>query len=164
MNDLTPRKAAGAPLGNRNAVRLNPKVRAVIAHRLTNADSTWKSACKAVGCPERTFYKAKHSPHFTEHFKLLGRNKLLTEILPDAMHVYHDLIKSSQSDYVRADLAKDAMAQAGVRDRIDGAQRGAGIGSINITIGGRPGETVRISTQDVVHDGAAPSSEDERTD
>ena len=150
MNALTAhKKPAGAPTGNTNAVRLNAKVRAAIAHRLANPGTTWKECCAIVGLSEVTFYKAKRSPHFQTHFTALGRDKLLTDILPDALHTYGDLIRNSASDYVRADLAKDALAQAGVRDRIDGSQRQTGIGSITIHIGARPGEPVRIAADDV---------------
>lgn len=164
MNQLTPRKPSGAQPGNRNAIRLNPKVRAAIAYRFTNPNASNLEACKAVGCPERTFYKAKRSPHFREHFTQLGKDGLL-DLVPNAIGRMADILKDPKaSPYVVADIAKDVTAQAGVRERLDGAARPAGIGSITINIGGRPGEQVRIEAQDVVHNGSAARPEDERTD
>lgn len=159
----TPPRKAGGTLGNTNAVRLSPKVRAAIAHRLTNPGATWSECCAAAACPERTFYKARKSPHFAEHFRQIGRDKLLVDILPHAIERYDGLIRNGASEYVAADLAKDAMLQAGVRITTEGAARPSGIGSITIHIGPRPGETVKIETQQLVHDGSAPSPEDEQT-
>lgn len=128
---LTTRKPS--PLtGNKNAVRLNPRVRAAIAHRLANPGATWSECCTAAGCPERTFYKARKSAHFAEHFKQLGRDKLLVDILPHAIERYEGLIRKSESEYVAADLAKDAMAQAGVRVTPDGAGRPSATGGVSI--------------------------------
>lgn len=145
-----PRKARGGPIGNRKAVRLNPKVRAAIAHRLANPGVTWKDALAAVGCAERTFYDAKASPYFAEHFRLLGRDKILTDILPHAIERYGDLIRNGNSEYVVADLAKDAMAQAGVRTPTDGASKQPTAGSITIYIGAQPQAVSDATPQDVV--------------
>lgn len=161
---LPAKRPVGGIPGNKHAVRLNPKVRAAIAYRLTNPNSTWKSACKAVECSERTLHKAKASPHFRTHFQSLARDKLFTEIVPDALHVYGDLIRSAESDYVRADLAKDALAQAGVRDRLDGAQRPAATGGVRISFITVNAQNAQIVAQDVVRNGIAVSPEDERND
>ena len=159
---LPARKASGAQPGNRNARRLNPKVKAVVALLLTDPDITVEAACERSQCPRRTFYKAEHSDAYAAHLAALGRTRLRTRILAKAMHRYERLV-DAESEYVAADISKDVLAQAGVRDRLDSAQRPSGIGSITIHIGPRPGDTVRIATQEVVDNGTAPSPEDEQT-
>lgn len=143
----TTERKPGAPVGNKNAVRLSAKVRAAIAHLIINPDATNEQACAAVGCPTRTFYKAKKSPHFEQHFKELTRHGLLTRVVAKAARVYENLL-DGDSEYVKADIAKDALAQAGVRERVDGAYRQPSAGSITIIIGGRPGEQVRVTASD----------------
>ena len=161
MNAITPRKPSGAQPGNRNAIRLNAKVRAAIAYRFTNPGASNLEACKAVGCPERTFYKAKKSSHFRAHFQQLGKDGLL-DLVPNAIARMGDILNDKEASlYVVADIAKDVAAQAGVRDKLDGAQRPTGIGSITIHIGARPGEAVKIEAHTDTSLGADENKEEQ---
>lgn len=143
MNNITPRKPSGAPIGNKNAVRLNPKVRAVAAILLTEPDITVEAACERAQCPRSTFYQAERSEAYQAYLQSLSRTRLRTRIAAKAMHRYERLI-DAQSEYVAADISKDALSQIGVREKLDHGQRAAGIGSITINIGPRPSGTVRI--------------------
>lgn len=159
MNALAPRKPSGAQPGNRNASRLNPKVKAVVALLLTDPDISVEAACERSQCPRRTFYKAEHSEAYAAHLASLGRTRLRTRIVAKALRRYEALL-DSESDYVAADIAKDALAQARVRDKLDSAQRSPITGGIRIsfvTIAAQHGEP---QTQHVVIDGLAAEPDD----
>lgn len=138
------KRSSGAQPNNKNASRLNPKVKAVVGLLLSDPKLTVEAACEQAQCVRRTFYKAERSEAYAAYIASLGRTKLRTRILAKAMHRYERLV-DAESEYVAADIAKDALAQAGVRDRLDGAQRQPTAGSITIIIGSRPLENVQIA-------------------
>ena len=129
---LPAKRPNGAPIGNKNASRLGPKVRAALAHLVAHPEDTIKAACAAVGCGERTFYDAQHSEAFAEHLRLLARGRIKTTILTKALARYESLV-GAESEYVAADISKDVLGQAGVRDRLDSAPRPAATGGIRIS-------------------------------
>jgi len=137
QNVNKPEIKKGAPFGNKNARRLNPKVKQVISLLLTNPDISVEAACAEAQCVRRTFYKAEQSEAYATYIASLGRTRLRTRILAKAMHRYERLI-DADSEYVAADISKDALAQAGVRDRFDGSRRSPAAGSITIIIGSEP--------------------------
>ena len=126
-----PTRKPGAPRGNKNASRLGPKVRAAIAHLVAHPEHTIAQACAAVGCGERTFYDAQHSEAFATHMRSLARGRIRSRLVASALARYEKLI-DAESEYVAADIAKDVLAQAGVRERVDGAARPAATGGVSI--------------------------------
>lgn len=141
--NIVPKKKNGAPHGNKNASRLGPGVRAALAHLVANPDATIKQACAAVGCGERTFYDAQHSDAFAAHLRSLARGRIKSTLALKALHRFDKLI-DAESEYVAADIAKDVLAQAGVRERVDGAVRPAATGGVRITFissAAQPGAT-----------------------
>jgi hypothetical protein len=132
---------------------------------ITEPDLTVEAACERSQCPRRTFYKAEKSDAYQAHLALLGRTRLRTRIAAKALHRYERLI-DAESEYVAADISKDALAQIGVRITVDGAHRPAATGGVSISFITVSAQNVQINAavpQDVGHDGAAPSPEDERT-
>jgi hypothetical protein len=146
LNAITPRSKGGAPIGNKNAARLSPKVKAVAALLLSDPEISVEAACERSQCSRTTFYKAERSEAYAAWLQSLARTKLRTRIVRAALHRYEGLIERGVSEYVVADLSKDALAQSGVRETVDRNHRPTGIGSITIHIGPRPGDTVRIAS------------------
>lgn len=154
-----PKKKNGAPHGNKNASRLNPKVKAVVALLLTDPKITVEAACEQAQCARRTFYKAERSEAYAAHIASLGRTRLRTRILAKAMHRYEALI-DGESEYVAADISKDALAQAGVRDKLDGAQRQQSSASISIVINA-PQRSIGAASVQIVEHEAKPDDTSE---
>lgn len=157
-------KRPGAPEKNKNARRVTGKLReclvALAAGRATNATA---AAELIGGITDRALQKALHKPHVQAELHALIKQDLRTTGVLRARDAYTHLLEKAESEYVRADLAKDALAQAGVRDRVDGSARQPAAGSISIVINARPGDQVHIGTPDVVHDGTAQRLDDEQS-
>lgn len=158
---VTKRKT-GAPVGNKNARRISAKVRELLRALATGQATSAAGAALIVGMSERTAQDALTKDYVQAELHKLIKQDMRTTGVIRARDAYMTLIEKAESEYVRADLAKDALAQAGVRDRLDGARGQQAAGSISIIINGRPGEQVRIEAQDVVHDGTAQRLEDEQ--
>lgn len=133
MNQLTPRKPSGAPIGNKNAQRLGPTVKRAIDTYFANPGISVVEACERAQCPRRTWYKAikRDAAQAYIHGIIEHRRKTLGVI--DADHVINHLMRNGQSEYVRLQAAMDIQAQAGVRRRLDGAQAPAASGDIHFT-------------------------------
>jgi transposase-like protein len=129
---LPAKRQTGAPPGNRNAARLNPKVKQVVALLLTEPELSVVEACERVQCHRNTFYKAERSEAYQAHLATLSRTRLRTRIAAKAIHRYERLL-DAESEYVAADIAKDALAQVGVRETLDRGQRPAATGGVSIS-------------------------------
>ncbi len=139
-----PKKKNGAPHGNKNAVRLNLKARAALDLLAEQRTLTVERACELAQCSRSTLYYAINSEAGQAHIaSLIKRKRKGLEVI-DAHHTLADLMRNGESEYIRNDIAKDVLAQAGVRDRLDVGARPAATGGVRITFissAAQPGAT-----------------------
>lgn len=135
-NEITAPKRKGG-----SVARLTENDEKVIAVMLPRTGS---EIAKAAGIPERTAYAIMDKPLVHAEIQRRLSHRVKTAIAIKAVDVYAGLLENAESEHVRADLAKDAMAQTGVRRTIDRAdirpanvsvQLNINLGPVNTTAG-----------------------------
>lgn len=109
---VTKRKAGAQP-GNKHASRLNAKVRAVVALRIAEPELSIEAACKRIGCPESTYYKAQNSQAFEAHLASLLKGRVRSALVLKAFATYEGL-HDAKSEYTREAVSVRTLQEAGV--------------------------------------------------
>lgn len=139
-----PKKKNGAPHGNKNAQRISKQARDLLRVLATGQATSAAGAAAIVGMSERTAQDMLTKDYIQAELHKLIKQDMRTVGVLRAHAAYTHLLEKAESEYVRADLAKDALAQAGVRDKLDGARQPAAIGGVKITFissAAQPGAT-----------------------
>lgn len=135
-------RPSGGQVGNRNkSGKLSPRIARLATAIATGQGSTAAELAQVTGLPIRTVYDAMRRPAVQEAVRQQIQRDLRTLGVARAAAVYVNLLTTAKSEFVRADIAKDVLAQAGVRDRPDRPGQGQAGGSITIVIGSLPPAT-----------------------
>ena len=135
-------RPSGGQVGNRNkSGKLSPRIARLATAIATGQGSTAAELAEVTGLPIRTVYDAMRRPAVQEAVRQQIQRDLRTLGVARAAAVYVNLLTTAKSEFVRADIAKDVLAQAGVRDRPDRPGQGQAGGSITIVIGSLPPTT-----------------------
>jgi hypothetical protein len=156
--DLPSRKAGAQP-GNKHAVRLSPKVRAVAALLLTEPDLSVEAACERAQCPRSTFYKAERSEGYQQYLASLSRTRIRTRLLTRAMHRI-ERAQDAKSEYVALQANEGIARQAGVYTTDERGQRPGATGGVTIRFVSTAAQNGATAVQVDVH----PTKEDAQSD
>lgn len=157
--DLPSRKP-GAPSGNKNASRLNPKVREALAIYLDEDEITVEQACERVGIHPATYYRAQHSEAFARYFSEQGRKRVNSRIAVEALKGWGKLVKHAKSEYTRDSVYTRTLQAAGVLPTVDARQQPAATGGVTIRFVSTAAQNGATAVQVDVH----PTKEDANSD
>jgi hypothetical protein len=91
-------------------------------------------AARTANMPARTAQALLAKPHVQEAIRERLQAQMKTSSVVNGMAVYDSLMLNAESEHVRMDLAKDVLAQAGVRRTIDRADTRQGSASVTLNI------------------------------
>lgn len=115
--------------GSGSEKRITPRLERAVQALIDGEADTNPKAAEIAGLNERSFRKALNKPHVQEFIRSRIRSRFSTVTAIKAARVV-DHLQAAESEYVRLDAAKHALAIAGVKPSADGAGGGAAGGLV----------------------------------